>query len=156
MTTCRLSELLAPPFHEVHRAVKAGTVGEVVAKGGRGSCKSSYLSVELVLQLLTHPDCHAVVLRRVGNTLRASVYAQICWAVTALGLAGKFRCTVSPMECVYRPTGQKILFFGLDDPGKLKSLKLPFGYAGWTSLPDRRRSGTRNNPSSGAGIFRCR
>lgn len=130
MTTCRLSELLAPPFHEVHRAVKAGTVGEVVAKGGRGSCKSSYLSVELVLQLLTHPDCHAVVLRRVGNTLRASVYAQICWAVTALGLAGKFRCTVSPMECVYRPTGQKILFFGLDDPGKLKSLKLPFGYAG--------------------------
>lgn len=130
MTTYKLSELLAPPFREVHRAVKAGTVDEIVAKGGRGSCKSSYISVELVFQLLRHPECHAVVLRRVGNTLRTSVYAQVCWAIAALGLSSRFRCTVSPMECVYLPTGQKILFFGLDDPGKLKSLKLPFGYAG--------------------------
>lgn len=130
MMTYRLSELLAPPFYELHRAVRAGAVDELVAKGGRGSCKSSYLSVELVFQLLRHPDCHAVVLRRVGNTLRSSVYAQVCWAIAALGLSRKFRCTVSPMECTYLQTGQKILFFGLDDPGKLKSLKPPFGYAG--------------------------
>ena len=118
--TYKLSELLAPPFYELHRAVRAGAVDELVAKGGRGSCKSSYLSVELVFQLLRHPDCHAVVLRRVGNTLRSSVYAQVCWAIAALGLSRKFRCTVSPMECTYLQTGQKILFFGLDDPGKLK------------------------------------
>lgn len=130
MTTCRLSELLAPPFWEVHRAVRARAVDEVVAKGGRGSCKSSFLSVELVLWLLRYRDCHAVVLRRVGNTLRSSVYAQVCWSIAALGLASRFRCTVSPMECTYLPTGQKILFFGLDDPGKLKSLKVPFGYVG--------------------------
>ncbi|NCB29458.1 MAG: PBSX family phage terminase large subunit, partial [Clostridia bacterium] len=71
-----------------------------------------------------------VVLRKVGNTLRTSVYAQICWAIASLGLSAFFRCTVSPMECTYLPTGQKILFFGLDDPGKLKSLKVPFGYIG--------------------------
>lgn len=130
MTTCKLSNVISSAFQESHRAVKSGEINELVEKGGRGSCKSSYISVELVLLLLRHPDCHAVALRKVGNTLRTSVYAQICWAIAELGLSSKFKCTVSPMECTYLKTGQKILFFGLDDPGKLKSIKLPFGYIG--------------------------
>ena len=128
--TCRLSELISPAFFDAHRRIKAGQVDELLAKGGRGSAKSSYVSLELILQLLLHPQCHAVVLRKVDKTLRTSVYAQICWAIAALGLGSRFKCTVSPMECTYRPTGQKILFFGMDDPGKLKSLKVPFGYIG--------------------------
>lgn len=130
MTTCKLSELISPAFYDVHRQVKAGKVEEVLAEGGRGSAKSSYISVELVLQLLKHPLCNAAIFRRRDNTLRTSVYAQICWAINALGLSRKFRCTVSPMECTYLPTGQKILFFGLDDPGKRKSIKAPMGYIG--------------------------
>ena len=130
MTTCKLSGILSPAFREPHRAIKTGAVNELVAKGGRGSCKSSFVSVELILLLLRHPDCHAVVLRKVANTLRSSVYAQVCWAISELGLTSRFRCTVSPMECTYLPTGQKIMFFGLDDPGKLKSIKVPFGYIG--------------------------
>lgn len=130
MTTCKLSEILSPAFREPHRAIKTGSINELVAKGGRGSGKSSFVSVELILLLLRYPDCHAVVLRKVANTLRTSVYAQICWAIAELGLTSRFRCTVSPMECTYLPTGQKILFFGLDDPGKLKSIKVPFGYIG--------------------------
>lgn len=126
----RLKEVIAPVFWPVHRAVRAGRLEEVVAKGGRGSGKSSYLSLELVLQLLRHPDCHAVVLRKVAGTMRSSVFAQITWAIGALGLSSRFKCTVSPMECTYLPTGQKILFFGLDDAGKLKSLKVPFGSVG--------------------------
>ncbi|HIZ42250.1 MAG TPA: PBSX family phage terminase large subunit [Candidatus Gemmiger excrementigallinarum] len=128
--TCKLSELISPAFFEVHRQIKAGKVTELLAKGGRGSTKSSYISLELILQLLLHPQCHVIVLRKVDKTLRTSVYAQICWAIAALGLGSRFKCTVSPMECTYRPTGQKILFFGMDDPGKLKSLKVPFGYIG--------------------------
>lgn len=128
--TCKLSEIVSPAFSKSHKMLKAGKINELIEKGGRGSAKSSYISIEIVLQLLRHPDCHAVVLRRVGNTLRTSVYAQICWAITELGLIDKFRCTTNPMECTYKITGQKILFFGLDDPGKLKSIKLPFGYIG--------------------------
>lgn len=130
MSTISLKSLVAPSFYGTHKEIKAGTVTEVVEKGGRGGAKSSYISIELLLQLLTHPDCHAAVFRKVGNTLRTSVYAQICWAISELGLSHKFRCTVSPMECIYLQTGQKILFFGLDDPGKVKSLKVPFGYIG--------------------------
>ncbi|WP_337595548.1 phage terminase large subunit, partial [Ruthenibacterium lactatiformans] len=93
----------------------------VVCKGGRGSTKSSFIGIAVVILLLQHPQCHAVVLRKIANTLRNSVYAQIQWAIGALGLQDMFRCTVSPMEITYLPTGQKILFFGLDKPEKLKS-----------------------------------
>lgn len=128
--TCRLSDIISPAFVEPHRAVKAHEVSEVVSKGGRASTKSSWISVEMVLLILKDPQIHACVFRKYGNTLRTTVYAQIVWAIAQLGLTRKFRCTVSPMECVYIPTGQKIMFFGMDDPGKVKSIKVPFGYIG--------------------------
>lgn len=130
MTTCKVSELISPAFFDAHRQIRAGAVDEIVCKGGRGSTKSSYISIELVLQLLQRPDCHALVLRKVAATLRNSVYNQLCWAVDALGVGQYFRRTVSPMELTYLPTGQRILCFGMDDPSKLKSIKLPFGHIG--------------------------
>ena len=130
MTTYRLSEIVSPAFSESHRAIKAGEIDELVEKGGRGGAKSSFISIEVILLILQHPLIHACVFRKVGNTLRTTVYAQICWAIAELGLAKKFKCTVSPMECTYLPTGQKIMFFGLDDPGKVKSIKVPFGSIG--------------------------
>lgn len=130
MTTVNLSDILSPCFVDVHKAINDGSVNEVVLKGGRGSAKSSYASVEIILQMMMRPDIHAVVMRRVGNTLRTSVYAQYVWAISALCLQNKFRCTVSPMEITRKATGQKIMFFGDDDAGKLKSVKVPFGYIG--------------------------
>ncbi len=126
----KLSEILAPSFKEIHHAIKAGTHNEFVLKGGRGSTKSSYVSIEMILQLIKHPDLHAVVMRKVANTMRTTVYAQYVWAITELGLYNDFKLTVSPMEITYKRTGQKIMFFGADDPGKVKSIKVPFGYIG--------------------------
>ena len=71
-----LKETIPKVFQPIHKAVQNEGIKEVVAKGGRGSGKSSYLSLEVVLQLLRHPDCHAVVLRKVAGTLRNSVYNQ--------------------------------------------------------------------------------
>ena len=130
MTTCKLSEIVSTAFAESHRAVKSGEITELVEKGGRGGAKSSFISIEILLLLLKHPMIHACVFRRVGNTLRTTVYAQICWAIASLGLTSKFKCTVSPMECTYLPTGQKIMFFGMDDPGKVNSINVPFGDIG--------------------------
>lgn len=130
MTTSRLTDIISPAFYGVYQAIKSGSITEAVLKGGRGSAKSSFVSVEIILLLLKNPLIHACVFRRVGNTLRTTVYAQICWAIAELGLSKKFKCTVSPMECVYLETGQKIMFFGMDDPGKVKSIKVPFGYIG--------------------------
>lgn len=128
--TSRLSEIISPSFYGVHHAIKSGSINEDVEKGGRGGAKSSFISIEIILLILKNPLIHACVFRKYGNTLRSSVYSQICWAIAQLGLTSRFRCTVSPMECTYIPTGQKIMFFGMDDPGKVKSIKVPFGYIG--------------------------
>ncbi|WP_302566122.1 PBSX family phage terminase large subunit [Dialister invisus] len=98
--------------------------------GGRGSTKSSYVSLEILLLLMQNPECHAVVLRKVANTLRNSVYTQMEWALDALHISDKWKMTISPMEMIRKATGQKILFFGVDDKAKIKSIKLPFGYVG--------------------------
>ena len=134
--TYKLSEIVSSAFSAPHKALKSGTHNQVVAKGGRGSTKSSWASVEGVLLILKHRDIHGVVMRKVSNTLRTSVYAQYIWAINALGLNDKFKCTVSPMEITYKPTGQKIMFFGVDDPGKIKSIKVQFGYIGYLHLEE--------------------
>lgn len=125
-----LTDVISPAFYELHHQVRSGEIGEALLKGGRGSGKSSNVSVEIILQLLAHPKCHAVCMRKIKGTLRTSVYAQMRWAISALELDAYFSCSVSPMQIVYKPTGQTIYFFGLDDPGKLKSIKVPFGYIG--------------------------
>lgn len=139
----RLSEIIGPAFYETHKLIDMGVIDEAVEAGGRASLKSSYVGTELVLQLLKHPDCHALVTRQVGDTMRDSVYAQILWAIDKLGLTTKFKCTQSPLQCTYTPTGQRILFRGLDDPQKIKSIKLPFGYIGilWFEEADQIKGG---------------
>lgn len=134
--TYKLSGIVSPAFIEPHRALKTGTHNQLVLKGGRGSAKSSFASVEGIIQLIKNPQIHGVVMRKVSNTLRTTVYAQYVWAITALGLYNKFKCTVAPMEIIYKPTGQKIMFFGADDPGKIKSIKVPFGYIGYLHLEE--------------------
>lgn len=130
MKTIRLSEIIAPSFAGVHHGIKRHQYTHYWLKGGRGSTKSSFISLEIPLLLLKNPGCHAVVLRKVGNTLRNSVYNQMQWGIEQLGLTSKFSFKVSPLEITYKKTGQKILFFGVDDKTKIKSIKLPFGYPG--------------------------
>ena len=139
----RLSDIIGPAFYETHKLIDMGVIDEAVESGGRASLKSSYVGTEVVLQLVKHPDCHALVTRQVGDTMRDSVYAQILWAIDKLGLTTKFKCTQSPLQCTYLPTEQRILFRGLDDPQKIKSIKLPFGYIGilWFEEADQIKGG---------------
>jgi PBSX family phage terminase large subunit len=61
------------------------------------------------------------------------------WAINILDLNSEFECKVSPLEIVYKKTGQTIYFRGLDDETKLKSIKPPFGYIGilWKEEKDQ-------------------
>jgi phage terminase large subunit len=74
------------------------------------------------------PDAHAFVSRRYDNELRDSVYGQMQWAAHKLGVADQWRFMVSPMQIVHKVTGQKIIFRGLDNPLKAKSINLGKGY----------------------------
>lgn len=98
--------------------------------GGRGSTKSSFVGMEIPLLMLQHPECHAVVLRKVGGTIKNSVYPQIQWGIEQLQIIDRFKYKMTPPEITLKGTGQKILFLGCDDPMKVKSIKLPFGYVG--------------------------
>lgn len=82
---------------------------------------------------------HACIIRKMGNTLKDSVYAQMKWAINELGLYDEFNCKLSPLEIVLKETGQTIYFRGCDDPLKLKSIKPPFGYIGilWKEEKDQ-------------------
>lgn len=86
---------------------------EYVFEGGRGSLKSSYISEKIIEIIKNNPNMHACIVRKVAATLRDSVYAQMKWAINALGLSEEFECKVSPLEIKYKPTGQIIFLEGV-------------------------------------------
>lgn len=124
----KLSEAIAPTFHNVHKAVKNGDFTHYWLKGGRASGKSSFVSLEIVYGLEKDKRANAIVYRQVGATLSDSVVAQIQWAINLLGLTAYWERKKSPHEFVRRDTGQRIMFRGNDDAEKSKGIKLADGY----------------------------
>lgn len=137
MSDIRLSEKIGSAFYGVARDVFQHGHTHYDFSGGRGSLKSSTVSVLVPLLLINNPNTHALVLRKVANTIRDSVYAQYIWAIGELGMAAYWEAKVSPMELIYKPTGQKIMFRGADDPMKIKSIKVPFGYIAVTHFEEK-------------------
>lgn len=137
MSKVNLSSVLGPAFHVITRDVFLHGHTHYDLSGGRGSLKSSCVSLMVPILLLNNPDTHALVLRKVANTIRDSVYAQYLWAIGELGMAKYWEAKVQPMELIYKPTGQKIMFRGADDPMKIKSIKVPFGYIAVTHFEEK-------------------
>lgn len=139
MSKILLSQKIAPVFYGIAKDVFQHGHTHYDFSGGRGSLKSSTVSilVPLILMQEQNRNCHALVLRKVANTIRDSVYAQYIWAIGELGAAQYWEAKVSPMELIYKPTGQKIMFRGADDPMKIKSIKVPFGYIAVTHFEEK-------------------
>ena len=139
MSKVLLSQIIGPAFYGVAHDVVQHNHTHYDFSGGRGSLKSSTVSilVPLLLMQKENRNCHALVLRKVANTIRDSVYAQYIWAIGELGVAAYWEAKVSPMELIYKPTGQKIMFRGADDPMKIKSIKVPFGYIAITHFEEK-------------------
>ena len=121
-----LKERIAPSFYRLHQQVKRHDATHYWLKGGRGSTKSSFISIEIILGMMKDPKRNAVVFRKIGGTLRESVYEQLIWAIDVLGVADKWKARISPLSLSYGK--QRILFRGVDDPLKSKSIKLSHGY----------------------------
>lgn len=100
----------------------------VVCKGSRGSKKSKTTALWHIVKLMQYPLANALVIRKVGRTLKDSCYSDLRWAIHRLGVDAYWKATASPMELTYTPTGQKILFRGLDDPLKITSISVPVGF----------------------------
>lgn len=137
MSEIRLSSLLGPAYFGVARDVFDHKHTHYDLSGGRGSLKSSAVSLLVPIIMLQNPKIHACVFRKIGNTIRDSVFSQYIWAIGELGMAEYWKATVTPFELTYKPTGQKIMFRGADDPMKIKSIKVPFGYIGITHFEEK-------------------
>jgi PBSX family phage terminase large subunit len=124
----RLTDLIAPSFYGLHKDVKDERHTYYMLNGGRGSGKSTFVSVEIILGIIKDKTANAVVLRKVGVNIKDSVYSQLQWAIEALGVSHLWKEKLSPLELVYIPTGQRIIFRGADDPKKIKSTKFTKGY----------------------------
>ena len=117
-------------FVDLYRDILNRGHREYYIEGGRGSLKSSIVS-EIIIELLeNNSNMCAVVLRKVKDTLKDSVFSQLEWAINTLdetypGIASRWKLTKSPLEMTNTNTGQKIYFRGADDYGKIKSLKPP-------------------------------
>lgn len=123
-----LTDIIAPSFYSVHWDILEGKHTYYDLYGGRGSTKSSFIGVEIPLGMMQDPLANAVIFRKYAVTLRESVYEQIQWGIDALGATDLWEAKVSPLSFVYKPTGQKILFRGLDKAKKTKSIKVSHGY----------------------------
>lgn len=121
---------IASSFVDVNRMIDDREYREYYLEGGRGSTKSSFISEKIIELLENNPTMCAVVLRKVKDTLKDSVFAQLEWAIDILGetyskVKSNWKLTKSPLEMTNVVTGQKIYFRGADDYGKIKSLKPP-------------------------------
>ena len=128
MSAICIYDSMARTFWDLYDDLKRDGHAEYWLKGGRGSTKSSFISLVIVRGLLADSNAHALLYRKAGNTIKDSVYSQMLWAIYQLQLAPWFQAKVSPFELIYKPTGQRVLFRGADDPLKSKSIKLQHGY----------------------------
>lgn len=98
-----------------------------VVKGSRGSKKSKTIAYNMIYRLVRYKWSNILVIRRHSNTLRQSCYTELKWAIEQFGLTKDFKFNQTLPEITYKPTGQKILFRGMDDPLKITSIAVDTG-----------------------------
>lgn len=135
-----------------------------VLKGGRGSTKSSVISIQLVMDFLQDSEANVLIMRKVANTIELSVYEQIKWAIYMLHVDSLFEFKKSPYRIVDKRNGTAFYFSGVDDPQKLKSMIIAHGYVrylwfeelaefdSWQEVDMVRASFTRKNLPPGAHV----
>lgn len=126
--TVSLAAQIAPSFYLPYNLIDQELYDDFWFKGGRGSTKSSFITLMIMAGLEEDPQANCLALRKVSDTIRQSIHANFIWAAEKLNVLHNWETKVSPAEFIHKKTGQMILFKGADKPVKLKSLKIKQGY----------------------------
>lgn len=102
-----------------------------VVKGSRASKKSTTTAQWIIYNMMKYPLANTLIIRKIFNTHKDSTYTQLKWAANNLGVSHLWNFSKSPLEATYKPTGQKILFRGLDDPQSITSITVEHGHLCW-------------------------
>ncbi|EKN43375.1 PBSX family phage terminase large subunit [Clostridium botulinum] len=127
MAVIKLSKVIGKGYKDFWSCTKRYRV----CKGGRGSKKSTTTALNIIYRMMKYPKTNTLVIRKTFASHKDSTYAQLKWAITQLKVNHLWEYTKSPLEITYKPTGQKILFRGLDDPLKITSITVEVGYLCW-------------------------
>lgn len=107
-----------------------------VCKGSRASKKSKTTALNFIYRIMKYPQSNLLVVRKVFRTLKDSAYTDLRWAIRQLHVEQYWEYKESPLELIYKPTGQKVLFRGLDEPMKLTSITVDVGYLCWAWIEE--------------------
>lgn len=107
-----------------------------VVKGSRASKKSKTAALWFIYNLMKYDKSNLLVIRKTYRTLKDSCFTDLKWACERLKVSSLWDFKLSPLEATYKPTGQKILFRGLDDPLKITSITVEYGYLCWAWLEE--------------------
>lgn len=102
-----------------------------VVKGSRASKKSKTTALWIIYNMMKYKNANTLVVRKVFRTLKDSCYSDLRWAINRFQVQGYWELKESPLEMTYKPTGQKILFRGFDDPLKITSISVSVGSLCW-------------------------
>ena len=102
-----------------------------VVKGSRASKKSKTTALNCIARIMEYPQANLLCVRKTYRTLKDSCFTELKWAIHRLGVGAWWDAKESPLEMTYKPTGQKILFRGLDDPLKVTSITVEVGVLCW-------------------------
>lgn len=107
-----------------------------IFKGARNTKKSfDMIGYEPIDKILSDPRRNVLILRQTFNSHRLSTFSTICQLIDmpdvnnpTLSLRKYFKISTNEMVITYKPTGQMIIFKGMDDPQKIQSIRVPKGY----------------------------
>ncbi|WEV56141.1 PBSX family phage terminase large subunit [Ligilactobacillus acidipiscis] len=117
----KITDEINPHFYKLWNTKKP----YIIAKGGRGSFKSSVISLKLVTEILKYISkgrtANVICIRENSTYLRDSIFNQILWAIGVLGASSEFEVRKSPLMIRNKSTDSTFFFYGADNPMKLKS-----------------------------------
>ena len=107
-------------FNEVYLPHLTNYARTQIFYGGSSSGKSVFLAQRTIYDLMAGGRNY-LICREVGRTIRGSVFTEVCRVISEWGVGELFKINKSDMliACV---NGYQIIFAGLDDVEKLKSL----------------------------------
>lgn len=123
MITKTISEVITPHFRKFWKKSNSQKYLKHICKGGRGSAKSTHIAIKLIVDMMRYPVT-TLCIRKVGNTLSESVFEQLKEAIEILEVSSFWKVQKSPLQLIYLPRGNKIIFRGADDAQKIKSIKV--------------------------------
>lgn len=93
----------------------------LVLMGGAGSGKSIFAGRKILERIVSEKKHRILVVRKVARTLRESCFSQLCGQISEFYDVRRFKINKTDMSITCR-NGSTVLFAGLDDADKLKSI----------------------------------